>query len=1016
MRRSTILFIFGLLTSWFAVGQNKTSQASWQQTVDYSIRVQLNDVDHTLHGDAKFVYTNNSPDALSELYFHLWPNAYKDDLTDFAKQELLNGSTKFHFAPDSMRGSITEIAFQVNGEDVKWKYFGDQIDVAVLTLSQPIASGETVEITTPFHVKIPGSFSRLGHEGQSYQITQWYPKPAVYDVNGWNPMPYLNQGEFYSEFGKFDVSITVPKNYVVAATGELQNTQEEIFLSNREKNPVGKNDTIPSSSETKTLRFVQSNIHDFGWFADKNFNVFSDEIVQANGEKVKIFIYKKGIHDSEVDESIKGVKEAITYYGNHCGYYPYSHCSVVEGALKAGGGMEYPMITVIDNLQKMVVVHEVGHNWFYGILANNERRYPWMDESINSYFEYETSHEADSVRTPSLERSKLRGSGNFENAAMAIGYRQAESMEMHQSIAAHSADFTSTNYGLMVYGKGAHAFKYLKEYLGQELTDACFQAYYYKWKFKHPLPQDMEDVFEKVSARSLDWFFKGMLTSEEHIDLGIGKIEEKYFEVKRKSGPAVPFEVGLFKDGQFVESFWINDTNDLVYVQLPLGNFDLIKLDPHEWLPEINRNNNTSRRSGLAKRVEPLALSWMTLVENPNKTSLNVMPIVGWNTHNKFMYGLWLNNYKMPNRRLNFSAMPLYSSTTQDMNGFFATNYKWNRNSSFNGISLGLKGSRFAFNNAQNTYNRLEPYLRLSFRDKDKRKPQTSELTFKGILLSYDAQYNKDERLNTLLSDTGRAYGRRSLLEFAPEKFFQLEYVYKNQRALQPFQWKIQLEAGMPNQEEFKADTSTMSLAKTSYDDVFVKLNVEYKRYIPYKMPKKGVNIRVFGGVFLDSSNSGAYHYRLESAAGQWDYTYSQVLMGRGANDGLYGRQVYNNGAFFKGPGAYGNIGKWLGALNVKADLPLKLPIGAYMDVFSFNSMSILPDVKEGQNLLYDGGLYVNIVKDFLEIYVPLFRSTTFTTVQNNQGFDNFGQRISFKLDLNIAQKNSLMDLLNKAQ
>ncbi|MDB2467151.1 hypothetical protein N9W53_00315, partial [bacterium] len=199
------------------------------------------------------MYTNNSPDALDTLIFHIWPNAYKDDQTDFARQQLLNGSKKFHFADDSLRGYISKLDFQVNGQQVDWSYFGDQIDIAVLSLKERIKPGQTVEITTPFYVKIPGSFSRFGHEGHGYQMTQWYPKPAVYDVNGWNQMPYLDQGEFYSEFGKFTVNITVPDNYVVAATGELQTASENQFLIDRMNNPVSKDDEITSSSTTKTL-------------------------------------------------------------------------------------------------------------------------------------------------------------------------------------------------------------------------------------------------------------------------------------------------------------------------------------------------------------------------------------------------------------------------------------------------------------------------------------------------------------------------------------------------------------------------------------------------------------------------------------------------------------------------------------------------------------------------------------------------------------------------------------------
>ena len=235
----------------FVSAQPKIRQADWQQSCDYYINVSLDDKAHTLSGDARFVYTNNSPNTLTKMYFHIWPNAYKDDLTDFAIQQVANGSTKFHFADDSLRGYIDRLDFKVNGKKATWSYYNNQIDIAVITLNRDLKPGESVEITTPFFVKIPGSFSRFGHVGQSYQITQWYPKPSVYDVNGWNPMPYLNQGEFYSEFGKFEVKITVPDNYVVAATGELQEQEEHDFLLDRTNNPIRGKKKLPTADEKR---------------------------------------------------------------------------------------------------------------------------------------------------------------------------------------------------------------------------------------------------------------------------------------------------------------------------------------------------------------------------------------------------------------------------------------------------------------------------------------------------------------------------------------------------------------------------------------------------------------------------------------------------------------------------------------------------------------------------------------------------------------------------------------------
>ncbi len=224
----------GLLLSLMATaGLSHAQKAYFQQEVNYTISVTLDDQNHTLTATEELEYINNSPDQLTFIWFHLWPNAYKNNTTAFAKQQALNKETKFHFAPKSKRGNIDGLKFQVNGKPAFLDFDPKNPDIAKLMLPEPLAPGSKAIISTPFKVKLPDSFSRMGHVGQSYQITQWYPKPAVYDRKGWHQMPYLDQGEFYSEFGSFDVSITLPKNYVVGSTGELQNMDEQAFLDQK---------------------------------------------------------------------------------------------------------------------------------------------------------------------------------------------------------------------------------------------------------------------------------------------------------------------------------------------------------------------------------------------------------------------------------------------------------------------------------------------------------------------------------------------------------------------------------------------------------------------------------------------------------------------------------------------------------------------------------------------------------------------------------------------------------------
>ena len=220
----------------FLTGKNAFTQSNsqyWQQQVNYIIDVSLNDKEHTLDGFERIEYINNSPDTLKFIWFHLWPNAYKNDKTAFTDQVLENGSTKFYFSDKEDKGYINRLDFKVNNITAATEDHPQHIDIVKIILPAPLPPAQKLIITTPFHVKLPYNFSRGGHDGQSYQATQWYPKPAVYDKDGWHPMPYLDQGEFYSEFGSFDVSITVPENYVVAATGEIQNTAEKEWLKTR---------------------------------------------------------------------------------------------------------------------------------------------------------------------------------------------------------------------------------------------------------------------------------------------------------------------------------------------------------------------------------------------------------------------------------------------------------------------------------------------------------------------------------------------------------------------------------------------------------------------------------------------------------------------------------------------------------------------------------------------------------------------------------------------------------------
>ena len=204
----------------------------FQQEADYDIRVTLDDVWHQLHGEWELIYTNHSPDTLHSIFIHLWPNAYSSRSTAFARQQLRQHQHEFYFAHESHLGRIDSLAFRYDSEarslqlnDLPVRETADP-DVVEIPLDHPLLPDTRITLRTSFSVQLPESFSRLGHVGQSYQVTQWYPKVAVYDSDGWHLLPYLDNGEFYSDFGTYNVRITLPDNYLVAATGVLQTAEE----------------------------------------------------------------------------------------------------------------------------------------------------------------------------------------------------------------------------------------------------------------------------------------------------------------------------------------------------------------------------------------------------------------------------------------------------------------------------------------------------------------------------------------------------------------------------------------------------------------------------------------------------------------------------------------------------------------------------------------------------------------------------------------------------------------------
>jgi hypothetical protein len=1018
-------FLALMCLSFYATAHAQSEKPYFQQQVNYDIEATLDDKQHMLTGYIDMEYTNNSPDALNEIYMHLWPNAYRNRRTAFAKQALDLNKTQFNFADNSKLGGLKDLAFLVNDESVEWDYYQKNWDIALIKLKKPLPSGGKVTISTPFTLKIPDSFSRLGHVGQSYQMTQWFPKPAVYDRNGWHPMPYLDMGEFYSEFGNFDVKITLPSNYVVGATGVLQNEDEVAFLNQkaREAAEALKLTTLPdvekfpdSSETTKTLHYIAENVHDFAWFADKRFYVLKDVATLPSGKKVDAWAMFNA-HGDVWKDGAKFVKRAVEFYSDKVGEYPWPHATAVFSALSAGGGMEYPMITVIGRTGSskdldLVITHEVGHNWFYGILASNERDYPWMDEGMNSYYEnryMQTYYEGGENIMERVGLPKIITNGLEKKDLDMLPQEFQMRRHQDQPVELSSDEYTYMNYGLIVYDKTARLFKYLEEYLGTESFDKVMHAYYAQWSFKHPYPKDVQAVFERETGKDWSWFFGDWLKTTKKVDYEMDGLANKdgqlLLTVENEGSIAAPFPITAYKDGQLVATQWYEGipAGQEKEVSFPSGDYDKLAVNGEVLMPEYDRRNNYISATG--KTSKPLSVKFLTGPSNPEKNTLYVMPLLAFNNYDKAMIGLNFSNSMLPPNPLEYSFAPFFALGSKEPTGTGFLDYHiYPEKGAFGHVTLGVEGRRFnqsynGFYKDQNgdpyfSYMRLTPKAHFELRKKSMRDPVTHTFDLRSSWTSEQSPNSKTEMVvvdnDTTFVTTYLAHKNLTGL------FTNLTYTLRGKDALQPYSIGVLVEHG--------TYTSVFDIKEN-----YIKATLETNYRYTYK-PKKALDLRFYVGTFLTNTRKGKTPSRGALSLitqGRNDYDYSDFYFGRNDAEGIWSQQVQPKGGFFKTPGVayvnggFGESNDFVLAVNFKVDLPMDFPnyipkIRPYFDAGYFKSSSA--DATFEDQLVFNGGIGFEYLNGAIGVYLPFVGSDNVMNALKSRG--DFGKRIAFVLDL----------------
>ena len=578
----------------------------WQQEASYTIRAALDTGPSLLTGAETIHYVNHSPDALEFVWMQIEQNiSAKNSITYQLNQPPLHfaGGAVFDFTGKGFIGGMTIERFAAAGKELTRTEYGTMMRVE---LPAPLAPGAAIDFDVAWHFPVPpygsGRMGRIGN--RLYEMGQWYPRLVVYDdVNGWNPLPYIGAGEFYLEYGGYDVSLTLPAGYLVAATGTVQNPADVWSATMRQRLEQAKTADdrvqIVTKSEatahgaqripgTRTWRFTAQNVRDFAWAASPDFRW---DASTWNGVQINTF-YRPGAAPWE--EANRMARFTIQHFSETWRQYPWPHATTVEGLIE---GMEYPMITFVPAIEKRedqfwVLMHEFGHQWFPMIVGADERRYPWMDEGFNTFIDYGAAE------------------GYFKGTAYADTVRRELLTAFHvsavpgneQPLITKPVEQRDLAWG--AYQKPALMLTVLRDrVLGRETFERAMREYIRRWEFKHPQPADFFRTMANVSGRDLYWFWRGWIYTTARLDQAVDSArtvgtDSVYVFLSNRGQMVLPLTLDLrFADGTSerrelpVEMWNLGDrfTARFATPKSVVG----VLVDPTASLPDVNRGNNS---------------------------------------------------------------------------------------------------------------------------------------------------------------------------------------------------------------------------------------------------------------------------------------------------------------------------------------------------------------------------------------------------------------------------------------
>ena len=572
-----------ILLSFLSLGLNASFAQSapyWQQHADYKMEVSMDVKNYQYKGKQELVYTNNSPDTLRKVFYHLFPNAFQpgsemDARLHFIKDpdgRMVNKvkgadgkdvkQSRIETLKPNETGYLKISDFKQDGISAQTRASGTVLEVI---LPKPILPNSKTTFTLGFDGQVPVQIRRSGRnnsEGVELSMSQWYPKLAEFDFEGWHADPYIAR-EFHGVWGNFDVKITIDKEYTIGGSGYLQ-----------DKNTIGHGYedagvtvVYPKKAKTLTWHFIAPNVHDFTWAADKE---YTHDIVKGPNDVDLHFFYKNNEKTTANWKQLEPLMvKVMDYYNHRVGGYPYKQYSFIQGG---DGGMEYAMCTLMlgnGTLEGILgtATHELGHSWFQHILASNESKHPWMDEGFTTYIEDSALNE---LKGDKKEANPFKGTYAAYYSLVNSGKEQPQTT--------HGDRYDENRpYSISSYVKGCIFLAQLEYVIGKESLDATLKRYFNDFKFKHPTPNDIKRTAERVSGAELDWYLIDWAQTANTIDYGIKDVADNSGKttITLERIGRMPMPIDLKVD-------YTDGTSENFYIPLRMMNFIKPNPNPNE--------------------------------------------------------------------------------------------------------------------------------------------------------------------------------------------------------------------------------------------------------------------------------------------------------------------------------------------------------------------------------------------------------------------------------------------------